>query len=178
MLSLALVRDKITSKKGTPFVGATSYMFQTAPFSVEANFMDGETVAPEFTISLTFTNLPAEAIAGAVTVTAGGAPVAIDVKPDDMNPLVRAVTPPGGAWPVGPAYVLTVGAAGADRFGVKLAAPATLGFAVARASGDGGAALPDVGATVSDGGADGGVDGASDGPGDGGGAGLDAPAGG
>jgi hypothetical protein len=167
MLSLALVREKITSKKGTPLVGATAYTLQTAPFSVEANLTDGETVAPEFTISLTFSNVPAEAIGGAVTVTAGGAPVAIDVKPDDMNPLVKAVTPQGGAWPVGPVYVLTVGAAGADLFGVKLAAPVTLGFAVARASGDGGAAIPD-------GGADGGIDGASDRPGDGGGAGPDA----
>jgi hypothetical protein len=183
MLSLALVRDKITSKKGTPFVGATSYMLQTAPFSVEVNSMDGETVAPEFTFSLTFSNVPAESIGGAVTVTAGGAPVAIDVKPDDMNPLVRVVTPQGGAWPVGPAYVLTVGAAGADLFGVKLAAPATLGFAVARATGDGGAAIPDGGAVGGgDGASDRGGDGASDGPGDSGGAGLDAaddvPAGG
>ena len=168
MLSLALVREKITSKKGTPFVGAATYMLQTAPFSVEANFMDGETVAPEFTISLTFSNVPADAIAGAVTVTAGGAAVAVDVKPDDMNPLVRVVIPRDGVWPVGAGYVLTVGAAGADLFGVKLAAPATLGFAVARASGDGGAA-------VSDGGVDAAADGGTDAAGDAGGPGSDAP---
>jgi hypothetical protein len=168
MLSLALIREKITSKKGTPFVGAATFMLQTAPFSVEANFMEGETVAPEFTISLTFSNVPADAIAGAVTVTVGGAPVAVDVKPDDMNPLVRVVTPRDGSWPAGSGYVLTVGAAGADLFGVKLAAPATLGFAVARASADGGTAVPD-------GGVGGGADGGTDAPGDGGGMGSDAP---
>jgi hypothetical protein len=177
MLSLALVRGKITSTKGTPFVGATAYMLQTAPFSVEGNFTDGDTLAPEFTISLTFSNVPAETIDGVVAVTAGGVPVAIDVKKDDQNPLVRVVTHRAGAWPIGPGYALTVGAAGADLFGIKLAAPATFTFAVARTS-DAGAGVPDGGAGVPDGGADGAVDAPRDSGGLGADAPRDAPAGG
>jgi len=142
MLSLALVRAKITSKKGTPFVGGTTFMLETAPFSVDANFKDGETIAPEFTVSITFSNVPADAIDGSVSVTSGGVPVAVDLKKDDANPLVRAVTPKDGPWPLRTGYVLTVGAAAADLFGVKLAAPATFAFAVARLT-DGGA--PDGG---------------------------------
>jgi hypothetical protein len=167
-ISLALVREKITSKKGTPFVGEAAYMLETAPFSVGANLMDGETVAPDFTIVVTFSNVPAEAVIGVITLaTAGGVPILIETKKDETNPLVRVLTPKDGTWPVGSGYVLTVGKDAADQFGVKLPAPFTLNFGVAVGGADGGVAAPD-------GGVDGGA-GVPDGASDGGDAAQDAP---
>jgi hypothetical protein len=169
-LKLALARDKITSKKGTPFTGPDTHLFETAPFAVEAGLMDGETVVPDYAIVLTFSNVPDMNVASAITVAqGGGTAIAVDVKKDDMNPLVMRVTPRAGEWPVGGGYTVTVGAAAADLFGVKVAVPLSVGFSVAMAGADGGSPGADGGADASsDGGADGGADAVTDAPGAGG----------
>jgi hypothetical protein len=162
-VEVVLARGKITSKKGTPFTGPDHHTLTTAPFSVEADFKDGDALVPDAAIKLAFSNVPGASIADAVTVTAGGAPVAIDVMKSAENATVRVVKPQGGAWPVGADYKLTVGMAAGDLFGVKVAAPLAMGFSVARTA-DGGA--PDAPASSDGGAADAGIpsgDGGSDG---------------
>jgi hypothetical protein len=152
---LALAREKITSKKGTPFAGPAQQTLQTEPFSATASFMDGDTLGPATQIHLAFSNVPGDGAAAAITVTAGGVAVPLDVKPDDMDHRVLVVTPRAGAWMIGSGYMLAVATTAADLFGVKLPAAMSAGFSVA----EGGAGGPDAGAGGPDAGAggDGGV---------------------
>jgi hypothetical protein len=175
MVVLKLARDKITSKKGTPYTGPDEQTIQTEPFSVSSSFMDGDTLAPMTQIHLSFSNVPAEASAGAITVTLAGVAVPVDVKADDMDRRILVVTPKDGVWKVGTGYSVAVASTAADLFGIKLPAALSLGFSVADggvsgqdggpmddgAAPDGGAA-PDAPVDARDAGPDGAADSGAD----------------
>jgi hypothetical protein len=139
-VAVTLVRAKITSKKGTAFVGPDTQMVDVAPFSVEANIKEGELVASEFVIKLTFNNTPADGVLGRVVVSATGIAVATEMKADETDPRVLVLTAKEGAWKAGGRYVLSVGLDATDLFGVALPVALSINFAVASPAPDGGAA--------------------------------------
>jgi hypothetical protein len=162
MVVLKLARDKLTSKKGTPFTGSDTHMIETEPFAATASFMAGDTLKPMSQINVSFTNVPADGAAAAITVTAGGTAIPLEVNADEMDHRVLVVRPKDGTgWKVGTGYTLAVAATTADLFGVKLPAALSVGFSVAEAGAADGGSSPDGGAP--DGGVDAPVDAASDG---------------
>ena len=162
MIQVKLDRTKITSKGGAQFQGTDTLMLATLPLVAEVSVQDGETVAPEFTLKVAFSNVPGDGVAQHIRVTgAGGANMGVDVAPDPMDHRVLVVKPSGGAtvWQNG-GYVVRVSKDAADLFGVTLGADLMVNFTVSRttpdAGGGGGADAAggaDAGAT--DGGASG-----------------------
>jgi hypothetical protein len=161
-LKLTLQRAKITSKKGTPFTGPDQQTFETAPLSAETSVKDGDTISADTPITVTFNNGTPDTIGSAITLSAGGSPVAIELKKDEMNPLVVLVMPKDGPLPLRADYALGVAKDAADLFGVKLPEAVMVKFAVAQVAGDGGAPPSDGPAMPEGGAADGaGADGGS-----------------
>jgi hypothetical protein len=138
-VAVTLARGKITSKKGTAFVGPDTQMMDVAPFSVDANIKEGDLVASEFVIKLTFSNTPADSVLGRVVVSVTGSPVAVEMRADEADPRVLVLTAKEGAWKAGGRYVLSVGVDATDLFGVALPVALSINFGVAASSPDGGA---------------------------------------
>jgi hypothetical protein len=154
-LLFKLDRSKITGKTGTPFDGPDTQTVATLPFDVATDLMPGVPLAPDGTLHLAFTNSPGMNVADHIKITAGGAPVVVDVSLDPADPRNRLVT--SMAWLPGQTLVLTIDKGAGDLFGVTLAQDVTATFAIA--AGDGGVAPGDAGS-----GADGGPVDAGAGP--------------
>jgi hypothetical protein len=115
-------------------------MFQTLPFSVAITVPMGDPnpdagadagpppVSPMMqAVTLAFTNLPADAIKDAVTVTANGAAYTdFTVAPED-NPTIVDVTPVT-TWPANATIVVSVSAAATDALGGAIDAAASNTF--------------------------------------------------
>jgi hypothetical protein len=139
-IRLRLPREKVVGRNGAlPFEGPEEFTLQTAPFEATLNLMPMTPVAPEFQLTVGFSNVPAPTAKDAVTVSAGGMAVMADVQVDMQNPSSLVVTPPGGKWTPGTAYTITVADTATDQFGVKLAAPVTATFNVSSPTIDAGA---------------------------------------
>jgi Big-like domain-containing protein len=141
-IKAVLDHSKIRSKKGETFAGDAELTFQTLPFAAQIDVPQGETdpdggadagmlpVAPQMqSVTITFTNLPADDIADHITVTAGGTPYAGAAVAADAsgNPLVFTVTP-ATTWPANATIEVTVDATAADALGVMADAPARQSF--------------------------------------------------
>lgn len=148
-LQIKVDRTKVTGKTGLPFVGPDTQLVETAPFSVSAGLKDGEPIAADAKVQLLFNNTPGMDVATHVTVTSGGAPVAVTLAPDEMTPGAVLVAPTAGAWTPGQTYAVSVDATTADLFGMKVTAPLTTTFTIALPTTDGGA--PADGGSATDG---------------------------
>jgi len=137
-LVVRLDRSKITSKTGAPFTGPDMQMVATDPFAVGANVKDGDNIAIDRAVELSFTNAQAADIASHIQVIPDGVPAVPEIKRSSMPPRVVSVLPASGAWSAGQAYTLTVDKDAADLFGIKLAQPFVVKFVAGAKTSDGG----------------------------------------
>ncbi len=147
-IAVALARDRITGKKGLPFVGMTMFTFATQPFSAAVNVGD-KPVSETAEVNLDFSNAAARDTAGHISVTTGGLPVMVEVKASMSAPHSFTLKPvQGGAWISGATYTVTIDKDVADVFGVKPESAITTTFTVSGGSDAGSmdAAVADVAA--------------------------------
>jgi hypothetical protein len=147
-VQVKLDRTKITSKKGTPFVGSDTQLLTTAPFAVSANVMPDQVVPADTKLQLTFTNLPGNSLGGHLHLTADGKPLMIEFTADPMD---RRKLNIGAGLSAGQSYTLTVDKEVGDLFGVTLAEPLVVNFTARDPNAEAGAPADAGGST--DGGA-------------------------
>ena len=148
-ITATLDRTKIRSKKGEPFVGDVSIVFQTLPFAASISVPMG-TADPDAgadagvppvmpgtdPVTVSFTNLPKTAdpmvagdddISQHISVTVNGAPFAGVAIAPEGNPTVFDITP-ATKWPANATIEITVDANAADALGSRTGAPTTASF--------------------------------------------------
>jgi hypothetical protein len=129
-ITVTLNAERVQAKDGvTPFTGSGllqggTLVFTTAPFSAAVTAPADPAMDPAVTIS--FTNVTnADALAGHVTATANGAPVAVTVASTDGSTFT---VKPATAWPAGATVVVTVDAQTTNVLGQAIDAAASATF--------------------------------------------------